>query len=85
MDIQERINLQFASYRRGLLTNCEMLENIIKIATDAMPRRIECRKGNNGKWKPFSYTLYDASEVGGVLDSLIDNTLGYQFRAVIAK
>ena len=85
MDIHERIDLQFASYRRGLLTNTEMLENIIQIATDAMPRRIECRKGNNGKWKPFSWTLYNADEVGAVLDSLIDNTLGYQFRAVLAK
>jgi len=85
MNILENITNQTSYYKRGLLTYTEMLENIIKIASDEMPRLIEIRKGNNGKWKVFSDRLYNKEEVNEVLESLNYNSMGYQFRAVMAK
>lgn len=84
MNILEKINDQYSYYMRGLLTNSEMLENIIKIATDELPRRIECRKGNKGKWRIFSDKLYTIEEAAEILEVLNYNSMGYEYRAAIA-
>lgn len=84
-DIMEQINNQASYYTRGLLTYTEMLQNIIGIAEKEMPRLIEVRKGNKGKWKTFSETHYTKEEAENILESLNYNSMGYQFRAVSAK
>jgi len=81
IDILEQINNQHSYYIRGLLTYSEMLENIIRIAEDEKPRRIEYRHGNRGSWKPFNDNIYTKEEAADVLKTLEYNSLGLTFRA----
>ena len=81
-DILEQINNQEAYYRRGLITYTETLDNIIRIAEDEKPRRIEYRKGNRGSWKPFDDVLYTKQEAADLIERLSYNNLGLWFRAI---
>ena len=81
-DIIEEITKQEAFYRRGLLTYTEMLDNIIKIAEDEKPRRIEYRNGSRGSWKPFDDILYTKQEADELIERLSYNNIGLRFRAI---
>ena len=86
MTLQDAINNQFEYYTKGLLTHQEMLQNIVKLAEDDMPRKIEYRKGK-GDWKPVSDTLYSKDAAKDVIKALwtFENcTIADEFRAVIA-
>ena len=85
MDIIENINKQNSYYMRGLLTYTEMLQNIADLVQAEMPRRIEARKGSSGKWRAFNDKLYSMKEAAEALEILNYNSMGYQFRTVLAK
>jgi len=81
-NILEEITKQEAYYRRGLLTYTEMLDNIIRIADEEKPRRIEYRKNNRGSWKPFDDILYTKKEAAELIERLSYNNIGLRFRAI---
>lgn len=85
MDILENISKQHGYYMRGLLTYTEMVQNIMELAQAEMPRRIETRRGKSGKWRPFNDKLYSLDEINALLETLNYNSMGYEFRAVMAK
>lgn len=85
MDFIENINKQYEYYMRGLLTNTEMLQNIANLVQAEMPRRIEARRGKSGRWRPLNDKLYSQKEADEALEILDFNSLGYEFRAVLAK
>lgn len=84
MDLIENINKQNEYYMIGLLTYTEMLQNIADLVQAEMPRRIEAR-GKSGKWRPFNDKLYSLKEADEALEILNFNSMGYEFRAVLAK
>ena len=84
MDILENITNQVNNYKRGLITNTEMIRGIINICYDEMPRMIEYRKGNKGNYSLFSDRYYTKEEAAKVLEEMNYNTAGLEFRAILA-
>lgn len=85
MDFITNINNQYSHWSKGLITYTEMLQSISQIVENEMPRRIEYRKGKKGAWKVFTDVLYTKEESADELERLSYNTLGLEFRAVMAN